>query len=113
MRAVKGDALLDVIIDFSVRHQGRAFGFKQRLIAGFEIDDRQAALHHGEAAGRKATAPVGATVNQRRFQGIQHGRGRCRAVIAHETGDAAHQAAAFSKNSRYRRTTISSVKPAL
>ena len=96
----QGLALLDVVVDFGVGHQRRAAGLAQRLIAGLEVDDRQAALDHGEAAGLEAPRAVGTAVRQRRVEGVEQGVARRRAVGAHVARDATHQAATVAKKSR-------------
>ena len=98
--ADQGVALLDVVVDFGIGHQGGTVGFIQRLAAGLQIDDGETALDHGETTGLETPRSVGPAMSQGGVKGIEHGLVRRRAADAHVTGDATHQAATFAKKSR-------------
>ena len=101
-----GDTQLAVIIDLAVADQRRGAG-EQRLVAGDQVDDRQAVVHQRDAADDGVAGAVGTAVCQRVDQARQHGGiGRRCAGGEDQAGNAAHQGfSTVARNCCQRATT--------
>ena len=99
-RAVQFLAQLDVVVDLGVGDQRRPTRLVKRLVAGRQIDDRQPRLHHADIAAAVLAVAVGAAMAQGSTHRPQRRRGRRRAVMGHQAGDAAHRGASRSKKQR-------------
>ena len=91
-----------VIIDLAVGHQRGGAG-EERLVAGDQVDDREAVVQQRDPAHHRVAAAVGAAVVQRADQLRQHARVRRRgAGRQDQPSDAAHMNVSESRTVQIR-----------
>ena len=93
-------AQLDVIVDLGIGDERRAARLVERLVAGRQIDDREAHLQHADIARAVMPVAIRPAMRQRRAHRAQQAARRGVAVLRHDAGDAAHQPTTSSKKAR-------------
>src|ERR1700739_3465624 len=98
-----------MIIDFPVGDQRQTIAAEQRLIAGNQIDDGEAAMDQSHIRLTIESLSVGPAMAEGGAEGFQNRPVGRLAGAGHQPGDPAHQAAIRSKKAQYWATTAASV----